>query len=126
MLLADRGQHVDQATVARDLMMPSLAEDIAARMTELSTTKWRGGALAEGMPVSWELVDYLCGSRGSWAALLQPKGPVAVGHWVVVDGITMDGLVLVRDPVGAAYGIPLADFAAAWSYTVLVLQQETA
>lgn len=106
-------------------MMPSLAEDIAARMTELSTTSWRGGALAESMPVSWELISFLISSRGSWAALLQPKGPVAVGHWVVVDGITTDGLVLVRDPVGAAYGIPLADFAASWGYTVLVLQQET-
>jgi hypothetical protein len=126
MLLADRGIRVDQAVVASGFTMPSLAEDVAARLRELSGATWKGGALAQGIPVSWELIEQLSGSFGTFAALLQPNGPVAVGHWVVVDGITSDGLVLVRDPIGAAYGVPLGDFAVVWSYTILVLEQETA
>ena len=125
MLLADRGFRVDQEYFASELMMPSQPEDISARLNQLSTLNWKGGCLAEGVPVSWELLDFLCHSRGSWAALLQPRGPTSVGHWVVVDSITDEGLVLVRDPAAGAHGIPLGDFAAVWGYTALVLQQET-
>lgn len=76
-----------------------------------------------GMDVTWELVSVLTTERGTWAALLEPMGLGDVGHWVVVDGVSHDGLVLVRDPVGEAYGIPLPDFAALWGYTVLVAQE---
>ena len=105
--------------------MPSQPEDLVLRLNELSPPySWIGGSLSEETLVTWELVDYLSRARGSWAALLQPRGPGSIGHWVVVDGVSEDGLVLVRDPVGSAYGIPLGDFAEIWRYTVLVLQKE--
>jgi hypothetical protein len=125
MLLHDRGIMVALEVVAADIPVPSEPEHLARRLSELSPFMWSGGSLTEGTVISWELVEYLVRAHGTWAALLEPDGPVHVGHWVVVDGITSEGLVLVRDPVGDAYGLPLGDFAGLWGYTVLVLQKVT-
>lgn len=124
MLLADRGFHVSQAVLGTGIAVPSEAEDLARRLSELSHVKWSGGSLSEGTVISWGLVDFISRSRGTWAALLEPHGFGHVGHWVVVDGVSGDGLVLVRDPVGASYGVPLGDFAELWGYTVLVLEKK--
>ena len=125
MLLHDRGILVALEIVARGMPAPSEAEHLAQRLAQLAPFAWSGGSLTEGTVINWELVDYLTTSRGSWAALLEPDGPTQLGHWVVVDGITSDGLVLIRDPSGAAYALPLGDFAGLWGYAILVLQQVT-
>ena len=59
-----------------------------------------------------------------WAALLEPQGPRHVGHWVVVDGVDRELLILVRDPVGEAYGIPMLEFLGLWHFAVVVLEKE--
>ena len=64
--------------------------------------------------MTWHLLADVTAARGTWAALLEPLGPGRVGHWVVIDGVSHDGLVLVRDPAGDAYAIPLADFVILW------------
>lgn len=121
MLLADRGVVVDQEEIAAELPVPAEASELAARLGDVSPLRWRGGALRED-GVTWKLLRALTDRYGSWAALLEPRGFRQVGHWVVVDGISDDGVVWVRDPAGSAYGIPLTDFAELWRYTVLVLQ----
>ena len=125
MLLLDRGLEVSQEAFAGGLAMPSEPGDLVARLHELSPPglRWQGGSLPRAVLVTWSLVAEVCVSRGTWAALLEPHGHRLPGHWVVVDGITDEGLVLIRDPVGVAYGMPLRDFAVLWGYTVLVLQE---
>jgi ABC-type bacteriocin/lantibiotic exporter with double-glycine peptidase domain len=125
MLLLDRGIQITLEAVGAGLARPSEAEDLASRLEELSPFKWSGGALSGGTEICWELLDFITRSRGTWAALLEPFGLAQMGHWVVVDGVSSEGLVLVRDPEGAAYGIPLGDFAELWGYTVLVVQEAT-
>ena len=123
MLLRDRGFEVDQAVIGRGLPLPATAERLARRMGDLSTLAWQGGALDVPGGVTWELVGGLSRDLGTWAALLEPYGYRRAGHWVVVDGITEEGVVEIRDPAGEAYGIPLGDFAALWRYSVLVMQE---
>ena len=83
---------------------------------------WRGAFLAENMQISWELISQMADQLGSWAALLEPLGIGHVGHWVVVDGISEEGVVWIRDPVGLSYGIPFAEFFELWEYTIMVLE----
>ncbi len=125
MLLLDRGIDISQEVVASGVALPSEAEDLAKRLEQLSPFRWSGGSLSEGTVINWELVEYISGARGSWAALLEPKGHRHIGHWVVVDGVAGEGLVLIRDPAGVAYGLPLGDFAELWGYTVLVVQKDS-
>lgn len=103
--------------------MPTDAMELADRLKSLTEVGWVGGAVMPGTDITWELVSDITTLRGTWAALLEPLGLGPIGHWVVIDGISDDGLVLVRDPVGDAYGIPLADFALLWGYTILVAQE---
>lgn len=123
MLLADRGGRVLQADVADHLAVPTTATRLARCMSELSDIDWAGGQLATRTPPSWDTISNLTSEKGSWAALLEPQGFTHIGHWVVVDDIEHDGVVLVRDPVGAAYGILLADFLALWQFTFLVMER---
>ena len=78
--------------------------------------------MADGSP-TWEYLRGLSEQVGTWAALLEPRGYREPGHWVVVDGISDEGVVLIRDPVGMAYGMPLHDFSALWRYTVVVIEE---
>ncbi len=126
MLLRDRGIASSLEMVEQGLAGPSRPADIAERLQELSGMSWRGGSLAAELVVTLQLVDVLTQLHGTWAALLEPHGRVQIGHWVVIDGIARDGFVLVRDPRGTAYGLPLVEFAQLWGYTVLVIQQEPA
>lgn len=125
MLLRDRGRFVSLETFADGLMMPSEPSDLASRLQAWSPDgpRWLGGSLPPAVTATWDLVAELCHTRGTWAALLEPHGHLRPGHWVVVDEITDEGLVLVRDPDGAAYGMPLRDFAVLWGYTVLVIEE---
>lgn len=123
MLLRDRGLQADQDDIADDLLLPCSAAPLARRMTELSMSRWSGGTLADLPSSLASVVDTLTRSRGSWGALLEPFGFRSVGHWVVVDGIDSAGVVLVRDPVGQAYGIPLEEFGALWRYAILVIEE---
>lgn len=123
MLLADRGVHVALELVALGLNMPSDAQDLAVKLSSLHAGSWEGGSLEDGTAITWELVDYISRARGTWAALLEPFGPLRTGHWVVVDGIDQEGLILVRDPAGSAYCVPLGTFARLWGYTILVMQE---
>lgn len=123
MLLRDRDVGVDQATIGARLELPVVAPALAERLSSLSGLVWRGGALYVPGVVDWELIAHISDTRGTWAALLEPHGPRHVGHWVVVDGISEDGIVRVRDPVGEAYGIPLAEFLSLWEFTVVVMEE---
>jgi ABC-type bacteriocin/lantibiotic exporter with double-glycine peptidase domain len=124
MLLADRGVDVRVADVETGLPMPSMGHQIAARLNQLSDLRWQGGSLGVEGRVTRELVEFISGRAGSWAALLEPFGPTRAGHWVVVDGVSGDGLVLIRDPAGSAYGIPMDDFGRLWSYTGIVFRED--
>ena len=123
MVLQDRGVQVSLNQVEVALVMPSRPDHLAHVMSELSGLAWRGDTLSTSLSVGWALLQHLRDERGSWIALLEPLGLGHVGHWVVVDGVTDDGVVLVRDPGGAAYGIAMHDFEAAWRYHVAVLEE---
>ena len=112
-----------QEAIRDCLQLPVDGPRLAKRLTALSHLAWLGGALDVAGDVCADLVQYLSDSRGSWAALLEPHGPRHVGHWVVVDGLSPDGLVLVRDPDGDAYGTPVEEFLTLWHYAVLVLEE---
>lgn len=119
MLLEDRGILVSQLELAADLALPVDAGRLARRMNAVSPLNWRGGALNIDAP-TWAMVEEIGLVHGTWAALLEPQGPWRTGHWVVVDGVSDEGLVLVRDPIGEAYGIPLSEFLGLWHFAVLV------
>ncbi len=122
MLFRDRGHQIDQFRIQMGMELPVDGPTLARRMNVLSEIHWVGGNLfLEGLP-TWDLVCEIGEDKGSWAALLEPFGPTHVGHWVVVDGVTGDGLVLVRDPIGESYGIPIQEFLTLWHFTVLVLE----
>lgn len=123
MLLADRGWEIDQKTIAEGMELPMDGPRLAQRLRDLSALEWIGGAwyLPDG-PVR-EIVATHCNRYGTWAALLEPNGPRRVGHWVVVDGLSEQEGVWVRDPVGQAYGIPVAEFLSLWQFTVLVYEE---
>ena len=120
MLLADRGLTFSQREIAEWTPLPASAHYLAATLSRLSGLDWRGGAIRLSGAPPGQLVELLCEVSGSWGALLQPGGLNRIGHWVVVDGLSRKGEVLVRDPVGAAYGIPVGDFSAVWRYTMHV------
>ena len=123
MLLADRGIVVTQWDLADSTPMPTGAMELADALAARTGTAWAGGSLRPGARATWELIDQISRERSTWAALLEPLDLGYLGHWVVVDGISDDALVLLRDPVGRAYGTPLADFARLWGYTMLVAEE---
>lgn len=125
MLLHDRGQQVDQSVLAMALAEPTDGPRLAGCLSDVSTIRWMGGVLARTRPPNWDFVAAICADYSSWAALLEPGGPTEVGHWVVVDGVSADGLVLVRDPAVGPYGIPMEEFLDLWRYTVVVLPRST-
>jgi filamentous hemagglutinin len=123
MLLADRGIHLDQAALSGVMRLPTPADDLAQCLTTLSGTQWAAGSVDLPGAVPWGLIQALTLRGGSWGALLQPLPLGKIGHWVVIDGITDHAVVLIRDPAGESYGMPLSDFAALWRYTVLVVEE---
>ena len=122
MLLRDRGEEHTQEEIARGLLLPADGHRLAARMTAISTRKWLGGGIHLPSEPRRHHVEAISAARGTWADLLEPEGPGHVGHWVVIDGATSEGVVLVRDPVGSAYGMLIDEFLRLWSYAVLVTE----
>ena len=93
-------------------------------MSEVSPLTWLGGAcVALEAEANWNLVAALADSKGTSAALFEPLGFRHDGHWVVVDGISQEGVVWVRDPAGKAYGVPIAEFLDLWHYTMVVIEE---
>lgn len=124
MLLKDRGFEVSQAELRRGLPLPVSAERLAARMTEMTHSRWLGAYATLDEGATWEFVAHVSASHGSWAALLEPLGFRQVGHWVVVDGVSEEGVVWIRDPAGGAYGIPIDEFLGLWHYTMMVIEED--
>jgi ABC-type bacteriocin/lantibiotic exporter with double-glycine peptidase domain len=124
MLLEDRGVRASQEQIGASLALPAEAAALARAMNGVSPLRWQGGALNLADSPDQDLVEATCSVFTSWAALLEPGGPKHVGHWVVVDGVDVELLVMVRDPIGAAYGIPITEFLGLWRYAVVILEQE--
>lgn len=124
MLLRDRGKHVTQDRLATVCPAPCTGDELARGLRAVSSLRWHGGVLAVPASItSGKLLAYLC-STGSWAALLEPAGYSAAGHWVVIDGAAQDGsAVLVRDPRGRAYTIRTAEFMSLWRFMALVMER---
>lgn len=124
MLLAERGIESDPLVVAAGLHLPCTARELADRLNDLSTTAltWIGGQLDLDPPLERMHIEVL-GGRGSWAAQLIPHGR-RDGHWVVIDGLTEDDMLIVRDPIGSSYRMPLAEFADLMRYMVAVFEKE--
>ncbi len=122
MLLADRGILTGQLAFAAGLHLPCTARELAYRLNELSegTHNWLGGHLDLDPPLGRRHFAALGGS-GSWAALLIPEGN-RDGHWVVVDRIFDDETAAIRDPVGSAYRMPLAELGRLLRYMVVVFE----
>ncbi len=124
MLFADRGLGISQEAISDGISsLPVDGRDLAKRLNELAPLRWMGGGLLTLHEPDWELILRLNRFHGTWAALLEPHGPRHVGHRVVVDGMTDVGVVLVRDPAGAAYGIPFEEFVSLWRYTTVVVEE---
>ena len=122
MLLADRGIAADQLVVTAGLHLPSTAQELASRLNEFcgDRHRWIGGHLDVDPPLREVQLGALC-ERGSWAVLLVPA-KLREGHWVVVDGVTEEGAVAVRDPVGASYRMPSSELLHLMRYMVVVLE----
>lgn len=123
MLLRDRGFDVDQGTIADGLPLPATAEHLAARMRALSTIPWIGAFISIENGASWDFVAALTAEQVSWAALLEPGGFRATGHWVVVDDVSIEGIVTLRDPRGEVVLQPMEEFLVLWRYTVMVVEE---
>lgn len=121
MLLRDRGFDIGQNLISEGLALPTSAVYLALRMSQLSSVRWLG-AFANVEAPSLELVTDISAQRGSWAALLEPTGFREVGHWVVVDGVSDDEVILIRDPDGSAYGMPITEFLELWHYSMMVIE----
>lgn len=123
MLLRDRSVDVDQDRIAEGLALPVGAPELAARLGQLSGVAWLGAFLSLDDSLDLQFIEDMTRERGSWAALLEPHGYRRAGHWVVVDGVSPEGEVLIRDPRGLAYGLAPQDFLRLWRYTVLVIER---
>jgi hypothetical protein len=88
------------------------APQLAAVLDEVSPHLWSGGR------VDKQAVDLLV-SRGPWAAEFEGAGGCL--HYVVVDGVTRDGLLRIRDPFGhgSTYLMRRADFLREWDGVAL-------
>ncbi|MBV9920356.1 MAG: hypothetical protein JOY78_05810 [Pseudonocardia sp.] len=88
------------------------APQLAAVLDEVSPHLWSGGQ------VDKQAVDLLV-SRGPWAAEFEGAGGCL--HYVVVDGVTRNGLLRIRDPFGqgSTYLMRRADFLRVWDGVAL-------
>jgi hypothetical protein len=104
MLLGDRGIAVDQSAFGDSL---TSAHGLAAELNSVD-----GGWIGAGVEPS-SLVALT--RTGSWSAMMWEPG-AHTGHWVVVEGISPEGLVNIRDPFDATrYKMNQSDFVKSWS-----------
>ena len=109
MLLRDRGVAVSQGIIAARAGTPSGADEPAQALNEhdLGGT-WFGSGVTE------ESFDGL-NATGSWAAMFFESG-ARFGHWVVVEGVNNEGLVIVLDSAdGTRYLMELDEFLSHWT-----------
>jgi hypothetical protein len=104
MLLGDRGIAIDQSAIGDSL---TSAQGLAASLNSVDSG-WIGAGVD---PSSLAALT----RTGSWSAMMWEPGARA-GHWVVVDGISPDGLVNIRDPFDATrYEVTQSEFLKYWS-----------
>ena len=120
-MFADRGFSIDQAKISAGFHVPCEAKPLADRLNQLSPLIWTGGYY--DLPITQQAIQSLL-HRGRWAALMEPGGASAVGHWVIVDGIDLKtNFLQVRDPVGRSYLVPFAKFKPLWDFGWLVVEK---
>jgi hypothetical protein len=98
---------IDQEWLREHVRDGARAPEIAEALDDVSAHTWRGGL------VDRRAFDLLVG-RGAWAAELRGAGGCI--HYVVVDGLTRDGFVRIRDPrgEGSTYLMRRAEFLRVW------------
>ncbi len=84
------------------------AQDLARAMNARGSTEWIANAVDD---TSFATLN----QSGSWAALFYERG-AKTGHWVVVDGVSARGRIMIRDPwEGTKYTMSNSDFFGAWT-----------
>jgi len=103
---------ISQEWLAEQLPDGARAPEIAEALNEVSAHTWQGGL------VDKEAFDLLT-ARGRWSAELQGEGGCV--HFVVVDGLTKDGLVRIHDPrgQGTTYLMTQEEFLRVWDGVAL-------
>lgn len=120
MLLRDRGvDTVTQTDLLARLGSPAITADLAGVLNRLlGVREWRGAVLDVATMGGRRAVTLLS-STGSWAAELYPFG-AHLAHVVVVDSVSDDDLLSIRDPFdGTSYTMKLDDFLVYWSWTAV-------
>lgn len=117
MLLKDCGITVTQAAIIAKTGLPITAMRLAEVMNSFDTSqppRWVGGPLGIRRATQADVFEVL-NTTGSWIAMLWETGG-KIGHMVVVDGVSEQGYVLIRDPWQATrYKMRQDDFLQYWS-----------
>jgi Peptidase C39 family len=106
-----RGE-VSQDWIMRRVGDGARAPDIARTLDAVSPHHWRGGLVDE------RALNMLL-QRGPWAAEFRRNHGCI--HYVVVDGVTSDGLLRIRDPFGhgSSYLMTRDEFLETWDGVAL-------
>ena len=115
MLLASRGISLSQREILDIIDEPATAEDLARVLNQfdilIEDKRWHGIATDEG-----ELKKLLKG--GNFAVIL--REPLLLGHAVLIDGETNDGLIKIKDPFDqTVYKMTVEDFLNHWAGEVI-------
>jgi hypothetical protein len=115
MLLERRGISLSQRRIIGIIGEPATAEDLARVLNQFDVStegrQWHGTATNES-----ELSKLLKG--GSFAAIL--REPLLMGHTVLIDGATNDGLIKIKDPFDqTAYQMTTEEFLNHWAGEVI-------
>jgi hypothetical protein len=103
---------VTQAWVLHDVGDGARAAQLAHALDEIWPRAWRGGLVDE------QALDIL-DRHGPWVA--EFRGDHDCIHYVVVDGVTPDGMIRIRDPFGqgSTYLMTRAEFLHTWDGVAL-------
>lgn len=117
MLLRDRGINVTQVAIATEIGVPVNCRSLAWGLNFFSPESsplWQGGPL-DITGATYSQVFEALNTTGSWAAILWEVG-ASIGHMVVIDGISNDGYILIRDPwQGTRYKMIKDDLLLYWT-----------
>lgn len=120
MLLTDRGvDAVGQAALLAHLGSPAVTLELAGALNRLTGMGlWRSAQLnvsAMGERTAIEILSL----SGSWVAELR-EVQAKIGHAVVVDGLTDDDTLRLRDPFDStSYRMRIEDFLTYWTWTAV-------
>ncbi len=114
MLLASRGIFLSQQEILDIIGEPATAEDLAQVLNKFDVLiegkRWHGVVADES-----ELKTLL---KGNFAVIL--REPFLLGHTVLIDGETNDGLIKIKDPFDqTAYQMTVEDFLNHWAGEVI-------